>query len=129
MDVVLAAPRQNPLTNGRAYVLTHDRERTYLTLRAAFNAAAQTGRQVLVLSDFGCDMGHPPQEVASLIHKVLYEFSSEFKAVYIAIPPTTSRKEGVRTSFEEFQQIFRSPLTSLLYWSGGIPQSTHVSAH
>jgi hypothetical protein len=53
IDVVLSAPRKDPMTNGRTYMRNVDREHMYLTLRAAVSSAAQANCKVLVLSDFG----------------------------------------------------------------------------
>ena len=78
MNVVLAAPRPKPRLMGTNinYLLDHDREHMYLTLTAAFRAAATFACDVLVVSDFGCNnMGHPAQEVASVMYKVAMNFA------------------------------------------------------
>jgi hypothetical protein len=72
----------------------------YLTVTAAFKAAATSACDVLVVSDFGCrSLGHPAQEVASVIYKVACEFCDQFKAVIVAIPPT-SQATTDRTNYE-----------------------------
>ena len=102
MNVALAAPRPKPRLVGtnNNYLLEHDREHMYLTLTAAFRAAATFACDVLVVSDFGCNnMGHPAQEVASVMYKVAYEFCKDFKAIIVAILPTSKRSD-TRTNYE-----------------------------
>jgi hypothetical protein len=92
MNVILAAPRLKPRLYGtnKNYFNVHDRVHMYLTVTAAFQAAATSTCDVLVVSDFGCrSFGHPAQEVASIIYKVAYEFREHFKAIIVAIPPTS----------------------------------------
>jgi hypothetical protein len=96
MNVVLAAPRPKPRLIGRNnnYLFDQDREHMYLTLTAAFRAATTLACDVLVVSDFGCNnMGHPAQEVASVIYKVAYEFCDQFKAVIVAATTDSTNYE------------------------------------
>ena len=110
-------------------MLAEDRDYMYCTLRAAFEAAAQSDSHVLVLSDFGCDgMGHPPQEVASLMYKLAYEFVDSFKAIFIAIAPKKLRTSGARTNFEELQRIFQNLKAELPYWGGEPPHRSGPSS-
>ena len=89
----------------------------YLTLTAAFRAATTLACDVLVVSDFGCNnMGHPAQEVASMIYKVAYEFCNPFKAIIVAIPPTNKISDA-RTNYEEFHRVFYKPKSWLMYFA------------
>jgi hypothetical protein len=74
INVVLASPRTKPslIGHNHNYLLEHDREHMYMTLKAAFRAASDSPCDILVISDFGCrNLGHPAQEVASLVYKVI----------------------------------------------------------
>ena len=115
MNVVLAAPQKRPTLRDENYMFEEDREHLYLTLRAAVVAAKHSQCQVLVLSDFGCGLlGHPPQEVASVMYKVL-EFKKDFKAVVIAIPPGIESSRERTMSYENFVRVFQVPKAFLLY--------------
>ena len=95
----------------------------YYTLRASLVAAVAAKCNVLVLSEFGCNTaGHPPQEFASLMYKVIYEFQHHFSVIMIAIPSV--RKE----IYDVLYKVFERPTSSLLYWNGDYPRRPHPEA-
>jgi hypothetical protein len=58
------------------------------------------------------------------MHKVIYEFKDDFKAIVIAIPPGMADSQERTTSYEHFARTFQEPNKFLLYWNGMSPSRT-----
>ena len=123
LTVITAVPSKQPPTSARLYLREEYREDMYYTLRASFDAAVTANCDILVLPDFGCGQaGHPPQEVASVMYKLIYEYKEHFRVIVIAI--STESKHN----YDMFNKIFSRPESSLLYWNGDYPRSSHPTA-
>ena len=123
LTVITAVPSKQPPASARLYLREEDHDNMYYTLRASFDAAVTANCDVLVLPDFGCgEAGHPPQEVASIMYKLIDEYEEHFRVIVIAISAESKHNH------EMFNKIFSRPESSLLYWNGDYPRRSHPKA-
>ena len=123
VDIIFATPStdlsgsKDPITKEKKW------EQDYKNLKAAFDAAVFSRCKIFVLSYFGCEQpGHPPEEVASVMYKVIYEYQACFNMIVLSVSSGTPNMAEVKKNYDMFQKVFWTPESALLYWNGDCPR-------
>lgn len=95
MDMIACPPPPTPeveqTEKGLRYKSQEHADLMKEKIRMIFKVGVLHNHDVIVVSDFGCSQGHPPEHVAELFHEVINEFKGSFILVIFGIKEETCK--------------------------------------